>query len=125
MYISTFAARTTTSLNWLCSQASAERSIIAKAALSCIDLSDGLIQVQDKLTSSSYLMYKNTSSGQRCPLSVALMTFEKQIQNMRQKLSDKPQYLGDVDASNKKFQMFRDYSVSSESAEEKSTKNQM
>ena len=32
--ISTLAARTITSLNWLCSQASAERSIIARAALS-------------------------------------------------------------------------------------------
>jgi len=33
-YISTFAARTMTSLNWLCSQASEERSIMARAALS-------------------------------------------------------------------------------------------
>lgn len=33
-HISTLAARTITSLNWLCSQASDERSIIAKAALS-------------------------------------------------------------------------------------------
>ena len=33
-YISMLATRTTVSLNWLCSQASAERSIIARAALS-------------------------------------------------------------------------------------------
>ena len=33
-YISMFATRTMTSLNWLCSQASAERSIMARAALS-------------------------------------------------------------------------------------------
>jgi hypothetical protein len=33
-HISMFATRTTTSLNWLCSHASAERSIIASAALS-------------------------------------------------------------------------------------------
>ena len=34
-YISMLATRTMTSLNWLCSHASAERSIIARAALSC------------------------------------------------------------------------------------------
>ena len=33
-YISTLATRTITSLNWLCSQASADLSIIARAALS-------------------------------------------------------------------------------------------
>lgn len=38
-YISTLAARTMTSLNWLCSQASADRSIMAKAALSWVALS--------------------------------------------------------------------------------------
>ncbi len=35
-HISTFATRTMTSLNWLCSHASADRSIIASAALSYV-----------------------------------------------------------------------------------------
>jgi hypothetical protein len=45
-YISTLAARTITSLNWLFSQASGKRSIIAKAALSYKPHSDARLYVK-------------------------------------------------------------------------------
>lgn len=57
-HISTFATFTIISLNWLCSHASADRSIIARAALS----------------NSSYLTYKKTNSDHKCACSAALIT---------------------------------------------------
>ena len=91
-YISTFATRTMTSLNWLCSHASADRSIIASAALS----------------NSSYLMYRNTSSGQRCARSAPLITYDI-VTSVRYSLEENVRtYLGDVDARHKQLQVLHD-----------------